>query len=522
MKRPKKAAADPHQRIVAAAAEVFASRGFEGARIDEIAERAGVNKAMLYYHVGDKERLYSTVLLESIERALSLLRAAAATGGSPSEKLQAILDTFAAFGTSNPAFIPIILREVASGGANLPDEMFARMGAVLRVVSDVLAEGVERGVFRPTDSLLTHVSLVGALMYLLATHPVRQRVARVVGIPGRGPHSRRTWRGTSATSSFTASRRRPSLLPTCRSPASAAEARDDRTAWRRSRRVRRRAGRGLRKGRRGRRRHAISTAASRPSRSTSARGCRAGSSEVLVREGDRVKAGDAARARRPRRDVDRRRARAGRRARGGSARRGPAGGKPRRRRSPPPRPTSPTAARRWRWRRRRPSGSASCSPRRDRGAQRDRDQARTELERARAALEGQRGEARPRPRRIPPQADGGRARGRRARRGRARAVRGGGAGGRDPRARGRRHRAPPRGAGAGRRRRPARDHDGLCRSPVRAHVHPRDATRQGEDGRARRRSPSTRFPAASSPPTSPRSRPRPSSRPRRWRRSASA
>jgi len=184
MKRSKKAPAnDPHQRIVSAAADVFASCGFEGARIDEIAERAGVNKAMLYYHVGDKERLYSAVLLESIERALSLLRAAAATGGSPGEKLQAILDTFAAFGTSNPAFIPIILREVASGGRNLPDEMFARMGSVLRVVSDVLAEVVERGVFRPTDPLLTHVSLIGALMYLLATDPVRQRVARSSGFP---------------------------------------------------------------------------------------------------------------------------------------------------------------------------------------------------------------------------------------------------------------------------------------------------------------------------------------------------
>lgn len=184
MKRSRTAlAADPHERIVAAAAEVFASSGFDGARIDEIAERAGINKAMLYYHVGDKERLYSAVLLDSIERALSLLRGATETLDSPSEKLQAILDTFAAFGTSNPEFIPIMLREVASGGRTLPEEMFLRMGAVFRVVADVLAEGVERGVFRPTDPLLTHVSLVGALMYLLATQPVRQRVARSSGMP---------------------------------------------------------------------------------------------------------------------------------------------------------------------------------------------------------------------------------------------------------------------------------------------------------------------------------------------------
>ena len=170
-------------RIVAAAAEVFARRGFDGARIDEIAERAGVNKAMLYYHVGDKERLYSTVLAESSDRALSLLLAAAASSGTPRGKLQAILDTFATFGTTNPPFIPIMLREVASGGGSLPDAMLGRVAVVLRVVADVLAEGEEQGAFRPTDALLTHVSLIGALVSLLATHPLRQRVALSSNLP---------------------------------------------------------------------------------------------------------------------------------------------------------------------------------------------------------------------------------------------------------------------------------------------------------------------------------------------------
>jgi AcrR family transcriptional regulator len=174
---------DPHQRIVAAAAEVFAARGFDGARVDAIARRAGINKAMLYYHVGGKERLYAAVLVESIDRALVLLRAATAGASSPSEKLQAILATLAEFGTSNPEFIPIIMREVSSGGRNLPDEMSLRLGAVFRIVADVLAEGVAGGVFRPTDPLLTHVTLVGALMYLRASHPIRQRVARAAGLP---------------------------------------------------------------------------------------------------------------------------------------------------------------------------------------------------------------------------------------------------------------------------------------------------------------------------------------------------
>jgi AcrR family transcriptional regulator len=172
-----------HSRIVGAAAEVFARRGFEGARIDEIAERAGVNKAMLYYHVGDKERLYTAVLVESSDRALWLLRAATSTSGTPGGKLQAILDTFASFGTTNPPFIPIMLREVASGGRNLPDEMLARVGGLLRVLADVLAEGEVQGAFRPTDALLTHVSLIGALLYVVATHPLRQRAALWSNVP---------------------------------------------------------------------------------------------------------------------------------------------------------------------------------------------------------------------------------------------------------------------------------------------------------------------------------------------------
>ena len=183
MTRARSAAAPPHERIVAAAAEVFAARGFEGARIDEIAERAGLNKAMLYYHVGDKESLYSAVLVECIERGLALLRAATASPLPPGEKLQAVLDALAEFGTSNPEFIPIIMREVASGGPNLPDALFARLGSVFRIVADVLAEGVAQGAFRPTDPLLTHVTLVGALMYLRASHPIRKRVARFAGLP---------------------------------------------------------------------------------------------------------------------------------------------------------------------------------------------------------------------------------------------------------------------------------------------------------------------------------------------------
>jgi TetR/AcrR family transcriptional regulator len=174
--------ADTRARILTAAAEVFASVGFTGARVDDIAERAGINKAMLYYHVGDKERLYATVLTSAVESALASLQAATQNVDTPSEKLQCVLDTFVEIGTTNRHLIPMILREVASGGATMPDEMLMRMAGVFRVVQDVLAEGMKDGSFRKTDPLLTHVTLVGSMMFLIASQPIRARLAKVAGV----------------------------------------------------------------------------------------------------------------------------------------------------------------------------------------------------------------------------------------------------------------------------------------------------------------------------------------------------
>src|SRR5215207_6076320 len=108
---------DTRARILAAATEVFATIGFAGARVDDIAARAGVNKAMLYYHVGDKEQLYATVLTETIDRVPPALRKALEKVDTPAEKLRCVLETLASFGTNHPHFVPIMLREVASGGA---------------------------------------------------------------------------------------------------------------------------------------------------------------------------------------------------------------------------------------------------------------------------------------------------------------------------------------------------------------------------------------------------------------------
>src|SRR5512136_2470948 len=96
------------QRILEAAAEVFAERGFGGAGVDEIARRAGVNKAMLYYHVGDKAALFGEVVSASVGRIAEAVASALAETDEPCERLRAIPRAFASAVRERP-FLPQLM-----------------------------------------------------------------------------------------------------------------------------------------------------------------------------------------------------------------------------------------------------------------------------------------------------------------------------------------------------------------------------------------------------------------------------
>ena len=165
------------ERILDAASTVFAEKGFAGARVDDIAARAGINKAMLYYHVGDKTALYSAVLLRNFGRVRLALDEALAAGGTARQRLEAVITALTRMVQRHPDHPRMMLREIASGAASLEPEVLAAMLEVLGVVRGLIAEGTAAGEFRPIDPVLTHLTLVGAVVFLNATTPIRERAA---------------------------------------------------------------------------------------------------------------------------------------------------------------------------------------------------------------------------------------------------------------------------------------------------------------------------------------------------------
>ena len=159
-------------RILDAAKDVFAEKGFAGARVDEIARRAGVNKAALYYHIGDKKALYADAFHNVIGTAAQRLIEGIKGAKSPEEKIKTYLKTLANTFDENPQVPRMLMREMASGGQNLPEIFFQDLFSIFRTLSGIIEEGKSKGVFIDSPPLLVHFMAIGATVIYKTIAPI--------------------------------------------------------------------------------------------------------------------------------------------------------------------------------------------------------------------------------------------------------------------------------------------------------------------------------------------------------------
>ena len=185
MARPRTVNPDTRTRILAAASDEFGAQGFAATSVDRIARRAGVNKAMIYYHFPNKRALYTCIIRDVFTPITVGLRAAVADAAPPEETLRRVIDTLVRSVDKSTHFLPIFLREIADGGAHLGPDELALIAGIFATVSGVVAEGGKQKVFQPVHPALAHFTLIAPLIMFRATAPVRARIrsARQIDIP---------------------------------------------------------------------------------------------------------------------------------------------------------------------------------------------------------------------------------------------------------------------------------------------------------------------------------------------------
>ena len=171
-RRPAKRDPDgTRRRILEAATDDFSARGLGGARINEIAERAGVNKRMLYHYFGDKDGLFLAVLEESYarlrrrERDLELDHLPAETA------MRRLVETTWDYYLKHPEFIRLLNSENMHRARHLRRSSRARdmHSPFVEMIDQILRRGVQEGAFRDgIDPVELYISIAGLGYFYLS------------------------------------------------------------------------------------------------------------------------------------------------------------------------------------------------------------------------------------------------------------------------------------------------------------------------------------------------------------------
>ncbi len=105
------------EHILNIAMQVFVEKGWHGTKMQEIADRAGVNKAMLHYYFRSKERLYSTIFRQLFMKYMSSLSDSFQPEQDFASTLKQFINRFLDMLRDNPQLPMFVARELSEGGA---------------------------------------------------------------------------------------------------------------------------------------------------------------------------------------------------------------------------------------------------------------------------------------------------------------------------------------------------------------------------------------------------------------------
>jgi TetR/AcrR family transcriptional regulator len=164
------------QRIVVAARRVFAKRGLAGARMDDIARVAGVNKALPYYYFRNKEELHRFVLETMIAQISAQMESPAVLSMDPPERVRALVNLTFDFVMRNPAYPRLIQREMMADRRPLHWMVVAHHRPLHERAVKTIRDGIARGQFRAVDPDQMVFTIFGMIMYYFATGQLASQI----------------------------------------------------------------------------------------------------------------------------------------------------------------------------------------------------------------------------------------------------------------------------------------------------------------------------------------------------------
>ncbi len=162
------------QKIVAAAKKVFLAKGLAGARMQDIADEAGINKAMLHYYFRSKDKLFEHIFAEVAGAFLPRVMTIIESDKPLFEKIEIFCSEYITQVMQTP-YVPIfILNEINRQPEAFIKKMFAGKKPPIDVFLKQLQKEIKQGIIKPISPVQLFVNIMGLCLFPFVAQPILQ------------------------------------------------------------------------------------------------------------------------------------------------------------------------------------------------------------------------------------------------------------------------------------------------------------------------------------------------------------
>ncbi len=167
-------------KILEAARKVFVNKGFAGARMQEIADEAGINKALLHYYFRSKDKLFEHIFREAFGKLVPELTEIFTRPISIFEKIEQFTHAYISVVIEHP-FIPVfVLSEIHRN----PDDFFKtyiqpELLSNVQIIGQQFANAVQTGTIRPIDPRQLIMNVMSLCVFPFVARPMLQRMMQL-------------------------------------------------------------------------------------------------------------------------------------------------------------------------------------------------------------------------------------------------------------------------------------------------------------------------------------------------------
>lgn len=162
-RRPRLTASVRRAQLVDIGRKVFAERGYEAASVEEIADRAGISKPIVYEHFGGKEGLYAVIVDREVEHIVERIMTAISSG-TPRQRLEGAALAFLSYVKERPGGFALLLRDAPATKRN--SEMPALMYELADRVGAIFTEQFRTAGFDAKTAPIYAHALVGMVAFV--------------------------------------------------------------------------------------------------------------------------------------------------------------------------------------------------------------------------------------------------------------------------------------------------------------------------------------------------------------------